>query len=127
MTLASMTTGNLYQGPDPEDTDEAPDGGNDMGRYRISPKIPQATLVKVGLKVGDLVPEDWDPEQVARWKRRGYLIVEATPPKETAQGGEPRETRGGGPQWPLKMNPTAYLARHPDGKHAVLARKLTEE
>ncbi len=29
-------------------------------------------------------------------------------------------------QWSLKMSPADYLLRYPDGKHAVLARRIVE-
>jgi len=66
-----------------------------MGRFKIGPRIPQAVLKKVGMKVGDTVPDDWDTEQVERWHRRGYLVVDGGKGRETAQAGAARETRGG--------------------------------
>lgn len=65
-----------------------------MGRFKIGPKIPAAVLEKLGMKVGDTVPADHDPDQVERWHRRGYLVIDGGKARETAQKGG-RETRGG--------------------------------
>lgn len=95
MALASMTTGNLYQGQEPgADSDPGEQEVRTMGaRFRIGPRIPQAVLKKVDMQVGDLVPEDWDQDQVERWNRRGYLVVDGGKARETAQKGATRETR----------------------------------
>lgn len=63
-------------------------------RFKIGPRIPQAVLEKVDMEVGDPVPDDWDPEQVERWHRRGYLVVDGGKARETSQAGATRETRG---------------------------------
>ena len=101
MAIASMTTGSLTQQGqgEPEHKPLGPALTEDrtMGRMTIGPKIPAAVLEKVGLKVGDTIPEGWDEDQVARWHRRGYLVVDGGKARETAQ--KPAgETRAAAPK-----------------------------
>lgn len=90
-----MTTGNLYQQGQAPDESASPATLEDlnMGRFKIGPKIPAAVLEKIGMKVGDTIPEDHDPDQVERWNRRGYLVTDGGKTRETAQKGG-AETRG---------------------------------
>lgn len=102
MTIDAMTTRNLYQQGQAPEVKASPATTEDlhMGRLKIGPKIPQAVLAKTGLSVGDKVPSDWDEDQVERWQRRGYLVVDGGRARETAQAGAQRETRGGGSEVP---------------------------
>lgn len=92
MTLGTMTTRNLFRGQEDAGTDDkAPMTEGHMGRFKMGPNTPQATLRKLGVKVGDPTPKDTTPEQLERWKRRGYLVPIRGPQKETTQAGEERE------------------------------------
>lgn len=109
MTLDKMTTGNLFQrGHGEPETKASPALMEDvrMGRLKIGPRIPQAVLEKTGLSVGDPVPDDWDEDQVERWNRRGYLVVDGGRARETAQRGQDRETRGQGSEEPGRCTAT---------------------
>ena len=59
-------------------------------------------------KAGEVVQYSGLPEEYAKGWMNSGVIVKYTPP----------------PVWPIKMNPEAYLKKHPTGKHAELARTL---